>query len=110
MRTGLLRHRVLIQRRASVQDAAGQVTFDWADFAQVWAEAQPLRGQELIAAQQAQSSITTRFRIRYRADLDETMRVTWDGRTYGIAAPPIDVDGRRKVLELMCTADARQGV
>lgn len=110
MRTGPRRHLVVIQRRVNTPDEAGQPVISWVDYASVWAEALPLRGRELLAAQQVQSEVTTMFRIRYRADLDDTMRVLWDNVPYGIAAPPIDVEGRRIRTELMCARTAREGV
>jgi SPP1 family predicted phage head-tail adaptor len=76
----------------------------------VWAQAMPLRGREFFQAAQVQGEITTRFRIRYRPGLDETMRVVWNGGYYEIKAPPIDVDGGGEWIDLMTKAgpqDAR---
>lgn len=109
--SGDLDQRVQLQRRVSTQDETGQVVYTWANVAggNVWAQAEPLAGRELLAAQQTQSEITTRFRIRYRPDIDPTMRVLWLGVPYDIASPPIDVNGRRAKLELMCKHGLKDG-
>jgi SPP1 family predicted phage head-tail adaptor len=108
MRAGLLRHRVILQRATMTRDEAGQEIADWQPYATVWAEAEPLRGRELLAAQQAQAEVTTRFRIRYRPDVLPTDRVVWDGAVYAITSPPIDWRGRRMLLELMCASGLRE--
>lgn len=108
---GQLTQRVTLQQRVTTTNAIGETVSTWADVATVWAGAEPLRGRELFAASQAQSSVSVRLTIRWRAGVDAGMRVVWRGEPYAIEGEPIDVDGRREWLELMCskggTADAR---
>lgn len=50
----------------------------------VWAMVTPLRGGESFQGAQRQSESTHRFRIRFRADIDETWRLRWRGNDYDI--------------------------
>jgi SPP1 family predicted phage head-tail adaptor len=106
---GALDQRVRLQQRSSAVDVLGQSVETWTDVATVWAQAQPLRGREFFAAGAMQSEATVRFRIRWRSDVDATYRVVWRDVPHAIVAPPMDVDGRRDVLELMCAAGIRDG-
>lgn len=90
MRAGLLRHRVTIQSPGS--DGM------WTDVATVWAEmldsAVSAPGDDL--ALQA----TTLFRLRYRTGILPGMRIVTDASTYEVTAPPVDLDGRRRTMEI----------
>ena len=101
--------RVVIEQPSSGVDVLGQRVETWSTLAAVWAQAQPLRGREFFAAGQVQSEADVRFRLRYRTDLTSAMRVQWRGVPHAIVAPPMDVDGARHTLELMCAAGVRDG-
>ncbi|NSW92316.1 MAG: phage head closure protein [Firmicutes bacterium] len=103
MRAGLLRRKVAIQKLVEVKDPlSGELKKDWADFATVWGSIEDLAGREFFDAQQVNSEITTRVKIRYRKDIKATMRIICDDRVLEIAAPPIDPDGRKRELYLLC--------
>jgi SPP1 family predicted phage head-tail adaptor len=100
---GKLSERVTLQAPAETRGAAySDVKKAWADVATVWAAFEPLSGRELLLAQQVNSEITVRFRLRYRADITAKWRVIYRGRVFQIAAPPIDVGGRGVELHLQC--------
>lgn len=99
--------RITLQQPAATVDALGQRTETWADLATVWAQAQPLRGREFFAAGQINSEAAVRFRIRWRSDVTGAMRVLWRTVPHAIVAEPVDVDGARHTLELMCSAGIR---
>lgn len=99
-----LNQRIRIERRDKSTNSRGEVTYDWAEVITVWASANPLRGRDYFAAAQTQSEVTTRFRIRYRTGIDATMRVVWKGGYYDIKGEPIEVDGAREWIDLMCKA------
>ena len=101
MNPGLLRHSVTIQRRASGVDASGAANGAWTDVATVRAAIWPLRGKELYAAQQANSEVELRVRIRYLDGITSTMRVSWQGRVFEILYV-IDPELRHVTLDLMC--------
>ena len=77
--------------------------------AAVWGSAQPLRGREFFAAGAINSEATVRFRIRYRSGITGAMRVLWRGVPHALVAEPMDVDGGRHTLELLCAAGVRDG-
>jgi len=104
-----LRERVTIQARAAGNDAHGQESPAWTDLATVWAKAEPLRGRDFFAAGQMQSAVSIRFAVRWRADLTGAHRVLWRGVPHEVEGQPIDVDGRRHTLELMCVSGVRDG-
>lgn len=106
---GELNQRVTLQARAAGQDVLGRPSGAWQDQFTVWAKAEPIRGREFFAQGQMQAEVTVRFVIRYRADVHERLRVVWRGEPYEIVSPPIDTDGAREVLELMCSHGVRDG-
>jgi SPP1 family predicted phage head-tail adaptor len=87
-------------------DDQGQPTSAWADVATVWAQALPPRGREYAAAGGVQSEAPVIFRIHYRAGLTSAMRVVWRGKPYAIVADPIDLNGGRHTIELVCASKA----
>ena len=111
-KAGNLNHRIRIERRVKTENSRGEVVYDWAKVVNLRAEKNPLRGREFFAAAQMQSEITTRWRIRWRNDIDDTMRVvelTGQAMLYDIKAPPIEVGGQRDWLDLMCKAGVADG-
>ena len=108
MQAGRLRHRVLIQKYEQTFDGWGTPIKGWADWAQVWAAIEPLRGQEFIAAQAAQSSTTVRVRIRRRPGITTEMRLVFEGRFYNIKAV-IETETRRREVQLMCEVGVGNG-
>lgn len=118
MQSGKLRHQVILERRTDVQQPGGQVKHDYVPFAtDVWAAIEPVSGREFFAAQQVQAEVTTRIRIRWRDDVDETCRIRHVTRhtipihedIYDIAAVLPDAKTGRRELVLMCTKRTAEG-
>ena len=106
-KAGNLIHRIRVERRVTSENTRGEVVYDWTKVVNLRAEKNPLRGREFFQAAQVQSEITTRWRIRWRLGLDETMRVvelSGQKMLYDIKAPPIEVGGQRDWMDLMCSA------
>lgn len=101
--------RITIQQASASLDGLGQRVETWADVATVWAQAQPLRGREFFAAGAINSEAAVKFRLRHRTGITGAMRVLWGGVPHAIVAEPIDVDGGRHTLELLCSAGIRDG-
>lgn len=106
MNAGQMDQLVTLQAYGAGEDALGQPLQAWADVATVWAQAQPMRGRDYLAAAAINSEASVRFRVRYRDDVTSAMRVLWRGVAHAIVAPPVDVNGGRHTLELMCAAGA----
>lgn len=91
LNAGDLDKRVSIQRLAPNspdRDQGGAPDSSWVTVDTVWAGIMPLRGRELIAAQEVHSEVSGTIKIRYRASLALTAadRVVYAGRNYDILA------------------------
>lgn len=100
---------ITLSQRVETEDALGTKAYTWAEYKTVWAHKITVRGRQLFAAGQLHATVTDVFRIRYRTDLDSTMRVTYLGQHYDLAAPPVDVDGAHTVTELQCVSGLGDG-
>lgn len=101
MEAGELRHRITLLNPADELDGTGQPA-SYSDWATVWAAVNPLSGRDLFAAQQLQSEVTHRVKIRYRAGVNSAMRVRFGTRIFEIDSV-IDPEERHEELHLMCT-------
>lgn len=119
MEIGELRHKVTIEQPSgSGRNERGGVRDQWVPFLEnIWAEVRQLGPREQMLAQQVQSSITTKIRIRYREGLTAKMRVRWERgggsptkvEYFDIEGPPIPVDGRTNEIWLMCVKRDAEG-
>lgn len=88
---GELRHRIKIQKLTSGRDEDGYpIPEQWTDYVQIWAKVSHLSGKDLIAAQASNSKIVARVKIRYREDIDTTMRVIYKSKTYAIDSQALE--------------------
>ncbi len=108
MKSRELRHRVTIQRPTLAQDTqSGDITQGWEDVVSVWAQISPVSTREFIAAQAAQSKVTTRIKIRYRMGIDASMRVLHLDKVYQIEGVLPDADSGLDYLTLACGEGVR---
>lgn len=95
--------RVDIQRPVAGQDAVyGAATPAWALVATVWAEVQDVLPSRSEAVKQGlvQGRRQARVRIRYRADVDASMRIVLGARVMQIVGGPSEI-GRKEYLEML---------
>jgi SPP1 family predicted phage head-tail adaptor len=103
MRAGNLRTLARIQRLVeSGPDAMGATTTQWTDVGNVYIDAQPMSGRELLMNQKVTGQIMYGVVMRYRTDIDATMRLVFGRTILQIASPPMDPTGRRAELKLVC--------
>jgi SPP1 family predicted phage head-tail adaptor len=103
MRAGTLRNRVSLQRPVVVKNDMGEVIVDdWSEIAKVWAAIEPVKGSEYFTASEFRSHVITRIRIRWRPDVDGTVRVVNGDTVYTIDAL-LSVRGLTRELHLMCS-------
>lgn len=98
MRAGARRHRLTIQR--PVPGIGWGVDPTWETHAQVWGSLEPLRGNELLKAQQINSEISGRSGIPYVPWVMPAMRFLYGDRIFQILAV-IDPEERHRELQLM---------
>ena len=99
----------LQQRVADTRDAHGQANGAWADVATVWARADTRQGGDSFAAGQEHATMQVTFRIRYRTDVHERMRVLWRGQVHELVGRPVNVKGADVALDLPCVAGTGDG-
>ena len=109
MNSGDLRHRIIIQEKISSRDTYGMEKITWSHVSEVWASAEPLRGQEYLEARRLQADIDVRFRMRYRDGIKPAMRVLHDGRIFDIQGV-IHVKEAGRELQLMCKEHLKEGI
>lgn len=103
-----LNKRVQLQAQGPVRDAAGEPVDAWADVVtdgdgKIWAEVRDVSGREFVAAGATQNEVQTTITIRYRAGVQQKMRVLHGADVYGIEA----VLGQdQRTLQLMCSKGA----
>lgn len=86
-----LRHRVTIQQKYVERDENNYPLPEiWIDYAKIWAKVTALSAKDLLAAQAGQTQTVARMKIRYREDIDTTMRVIHKNRIYAIDGPALD--------------------
>ena len=99
--SGKLNRRVALQSLVAGQDDIGQPTMVWSTLATVWANVEPLRGDERLRAMRLEEVVTHKITIRHRPGITARMRVKFGARLLNIRAM-IDPQERHQVLELMC--------
>jgi len=106
VRAADLNHRVLIERKSVTQDAQyGTETVVWATVANLWANVQDVLPSRSEAVKNGLATATsqTRIRMRFRNDLDSSMRMTINRPApvvYQIISGPAEL-GRREWMEFV---------
>lgn len=109
MKAGPLNKRVTIQRLGEGQDEAGQLGPAWVDVGSpVWASILHQSGRETIKSDASTSIVRASIRVRYRADVDASMRVLHGAKIYAIKAVLPD-EVRREYIDLVCETGGSNG-
>lgn len=102
---GKMRHRITFQTFDGTSDGYGDPLdaddAHWPDVVTTWAAIDPISGREFYAAEQSQSEVTHKVRLRYRPGITTAMRISWQGRKLKILSV-IDWEERHESLLLMC--------
>lgn len=99
MRTGRLIHKVKIQAPIESKGAMGGTDKQWVKFHECRGRVQELSGQEGVQSDQVVSKIIATCIIRYRENINASMRLVHDGKFYQIESI-INKDGKSIWLEL----------
>ena len=83
MNPGEMRDRITL-RVKTVQTGPIMILDDYEDYKTIWAKAKYLSGRNFYAARAANIKTDVEFIIRYRTDLDETMRIKFNNEFYNI--------------------------
>lgn len=86
-RTGDYRHRIVIQQRTDVLDAAGESRPSWSTFAVRWASRRVLSGAERFEGNTArQAELMAEFRTHMTRGVGTHMRLLYPGEVTGLTA------------------------
>jgi SPP1 family predicted phage head-tail adaptor len=102
MKIGKMRHRIAIKSLSTTQDSFGEQVETYTDVCTVWASVEPLVGKEYFVAEQANSEVSIKVRIRYRTGINDKMVVFFGSRKLLIVSPPINSYEKNRELILMC--------
>ncbi len=84
MRSGQLRHRISLQSKVATRDTYGAETITWKTENTVWGSIEPLNSREFFQAQQMQSDVTHKVKLRYYAGLRPDWRIKFGTRIFDI--------------------------
>jgi SPP1 family predicted phage head-tail adaptor len=99
---GSLRHRVSFEAKSQTPDEGGGFAESWSPLATVFAAVTFELGQERVNGGRIVSADRLHLTIRYRGDIDASLRLIFKGRPYAIDWV-FDPDGKHQWLTLGCT-------
>jgi len=99
--SGDLNRRITLETLSTTPDGSGGVESTWTNLATVWAQVTPKGGSEKLHGDQLTPTITYDVTIRYRKDVDASMRVSYEGRKLRINGV-IDNAEQHRFLSLSC--------
>lgn len=100
---GKLDRLITIQKNQPIVTSSGENQENWVNYAQVWASFMPQLGPERFVDQADHGVYPARFLIRYRNDIDNSMRIVNDD-TLKYRILGVSETGRRAGLEIMAEA------
>ena len=84
MKGGNLDRRITIQEKTEVVASNGQRTLTWSTLLSTWSNPVEKDGQEKTENNNRSTKRMVNFRIRYRSNITNEMRVVWEGKYYKI--------------------------
>jgi SPP1 family predicted phage head-tail adaptor len=88
MRIGNLRKQISIQQEQQTSDGAGGYALTWVTLATVWADIDPISGNEIYTSGHLEGHVTHKITLRWRTDITITtdMIVAYNTRLFNIRA------------------------
>jgi SPP1 family predicted phage head-tail adaptor len=85
MSIGEMKHRITLQKLTTHISENGFETEGYQNIKTVWAKVSNLKGKEYFEAAAIQKEKTVKFTFRAGVEIDESMRILFQGRCYNIA-------------------------
>ena len=106
-----LRHRITIEAPDYIQDSeTGSLTFTWVPVAcDLPASIEALSAREFIQSASKQDEVTARIMIRYRPDIDPSMRIVHCGIIYDIVGVLPDIKSGTHYLTMPVKRGVNKG-
>lgn len=102
MNAGRFDRLITFQQKTSTRDNVGGDVDTWADFCSMWANYNAIGGNEQTNADRVEAKTDAVFTMRYRSDITNAMRISFDGKYYNIA--DINEITRRAYMRINATA------
>jgi len=100
MRSGNLKHKIIIQTYSETQNDFGEVVKGWEDFKTAYASITPLSAKEYYKAG-TNAEVSHKIELRYLKDIKPKMRVVYDDREFSIESV-LNIREANKTLQLIC--------
>ena len=102
---GMLTRRIKIQRPSTIKDSVGAPCRSWLDVATVWADIQPLSGNEAVIANRISAELSHQIIVRYQSLFDNPqqvaqMRVLYKARIFNIHSALNEDEKRTQIILL----------
>ena len=97
---GKLRERVTVQVASGTTNTLGETVLAWSDSSAVWASVEGVSAREALLANQQDTTVTHKVRMRYLPGLTQQMRFSWRSRTLEIIS--LLEHGHRSEHEAIC--------
>jgi len=98
---GQLDRRITLQTFSETTDAFGQEVKSYSTLATVWAKVVEKIGKESEEGDMIAATKKVEFMIRYRTDVNEEMRISYNSNIYKIKAVQ-SADARKAFLKIVC--------
>lgn len=98
---GLFRNRISILHTVMVEDELNNQIEEEQVFTNAWAMIKTLKGSEYVKAGAVRGELIYRFIIHYAPGITNSMKVSYNGRTFDIIEPPINDDEMDKTLTII---------
>ena len=79
-----LNRKIALYRLDITSTPTGGFTESWVKVADVWSAIKNMSGTELVRADQLGATAYSDFTIRYRSDINETMKIVYRGTDYQV--------------------------
>lgn len=97
---GEFRHIITFQEMEERKNQFGEMTKVWVDKFSTRAGIYPLSGKEFFTADKENSEISHKINIRYRPDINQKMRIIFEGRVFNIESI-INFQERNILIQIM---------
>lgn len=102
MNASKLRHRIKFLKKTVIRPIGDSPRESWEPTLTLSASFEPLSVKDVINAKAAESQVIARCTIRYRRDIDSTMRILHRSRMYEIDGDPLpDANSGLEYMTLM---------
>ena len=62
----------------------------WITYRSLWAKVTPVAARDLVLTQAEATEVTARLKIRYRTDINTSMRILWKNKIYSIVSEGLE--------------------